>query len=69
MSTAARKARKRAGVPFVKAAKRPTPPEERSDVQKDLDGAVRRVLRRLRAEGADVDEASVRAAAEAEAGR
>lgn len=38
MSTAARKARKRAGIPLVKAPKVPTPPEERSYVTEPVQG-------------------------------
>lgn len=40
MSTATRKARKRAGIPFVKAAKTPTPPSERSYVTGTVPGPV-----------------------------
>lgn len=38
MSTAARKARKRAGIPFSKPAKVGTPPEERSYVNGTVPG-------------------------------
>lgn len=38
MSTADRKARKRAGIPFVKAQKVGTPPEERSYVNQPVPG-------------------------------
>ena len=38
MSTTARKARKRAGIPFVKAQKVPTPPSERSYVTQPVIG-------------------------------
>ena len=39
MSTAARKARKRNGIPFVRERKIPTPPEERSFVTQPVPGA------------------------------
>lgn len=39
MATAARKARKRAGIPFTKAQKTPTPPFERSYVTEAVPGA------------------------------
>lgn len=38
MATAARKARKRAGIPFVKAQKVGTPPENRSFVTQPVHG-------------------------------
>jgi hypothetical protein len=38
MSTAARKARKRAGIPLVKKPKVPTPPEQRSYVTAPVPG-------------------------------
>lgn len=39
MATKERKARKRAGIPFVKKEKTPTPPEQRSYVTEPVRGA------------------------------
>lgn len=45
MSTAARKARKRAGIPFTKPAKMPTPVEDRTATKKAGERLLRRVMR------------------------
>lgn len=45
MSTAARKARKRAGIPFTKPVKVPTPVEDRASTKKAGERLLRRVLR------------------------
>ncbi|WP_336631408.1 MULTISPECIES: hypothetical protein [unclassified Microbacterium] len=45
MSTAARKARKRAGIPFTKPAKTPTPVEDRTATKVAGDRKLRATLR------------------------
>lgn len=47
MSTAARKARKRAGIPFTKPNKTPTPVELRSTTQRAADAKLRATLRKV----------------------
>ncbi len=63
MGTKARKARKRAGVPFTKAQKVPTPVEDRTVTKK---AAERLLSRMLRMSGGD--EAAVAAALQKAAG-
>lgn len=65
MSTAARKARKRAGIPFTKPQKTPTPVAERAETKRTVDRLLMRVLRRLGvAPSAEVVEAAIREEAE-----
>lgn len=61
MSTAARKARKRAGIPFTKPAKTPTPVEERSETKLDADRLIRRVARSLRLAGEQATDEAIAA--------
>lgn len=65
MSTAARKARKRAGIPFTKPQKSPTPVAERAATRRAADRLLTRVLRRLgMAPSREVIEAAIREEAE-----
>lgn len=69
MSTAARKARKRAGIPFTKAPKVPTPVAERTSTTRDVNRLIKRVTRDLSAAGKPVTDETVEAALREEAGR
>ena len=69
MSTTARKARKRAGIPFQKTPKTPTPVENRSSTERAINRMIARIKRALRAAGKPVTEENIEAALREEAGR